>query len=145
IGPYFPEWSVLDLFGGSGALSLESISRGARHAVIVEKEKSAYDIIMKNVNMLKAETDTNIMLTDYKIALSRLTGVKFDLIFLDPPYKMNIIEDIIEKLKQRQMLKANALIVCHYVKGSVKILENEQLIKNFSYGGGECAIYRIGE
>ncbi|MFA6843334.1 MAG: RsmD family RNA methyltransferase, partial [Bacilli bacterium] len=66
IGPYFPEWSVLDLFGGSGALSLESLSRGARHAVIVDKEKLAYDVIMKNVNMLTAETDTNVMLTDYK-------------------------------------------------------------------------------
>ena len=75
IGPYFDGGIVLDLFGGSGALSLESISRGADYAYINELNRDAMQIIKYNVNLLKEDENVMLMNSDYKIALKRLNDV----------------------------------------------------------------------
>ena len=97
IGPYFDNDNVLDLFGGSGALSLEALSRGAKHAWICEKSFDALKIIKANVANLKEDRNVTIYNTDYQVALKRIVqeGVKFDIIFLDPPYRMNIVEELV--------------------------------------------------
>ena len=86
IGPYFEEIEILDLFGGSGALSLEAISRGAKHSYIIDLSRDAIKVITNNVRSLKEENSVTIINTDYKLALKKLEGKQFDLIFLDPPY-----------------------------------------------------------
>ena len=129
IGPYFDGGNVLDLFGGSGALSLESISRGASHAYISELSRDAYKVIMDNVNVLKENDKVTVFNMDYKIALTRLKGMKFDLIFLDPPYRLNIISEIVDLLESYDMINNNAKIICHYVTGNQSLLTNYKVIK----------------
>src|SRR5690554_119487 len=82
IGPYFDGGIVLDLFGGSGALTLESISRGANKAYIVENNGAAINVIKSNVEMLKEEDNINLLAMDYKLVLeyAKNNNLKFDLI-----------------------------------------------------------------
>lgn len=142
IGPYFEEDEVLDLFGGSGALTLESISRGAKHSYIVDINPSAIKIIEQNVKSLNEEDHVTILSMDYKLALKRLVGKQFDLIFLDPPYRLAIVNDILQELMEKNMLKDSCFIVCQYVKGNATIVQDLSLIKNYCYGNSEVAIYQ---
>ena len=141
IGPYFDGEVVLDLFGGSGALSLEAISRGASHAYISEIARDAFKVINDNISSLKEDDNVTALNCDYKIALKRLSNTKFDIVFLDPPYRLNIVRDIIDELINNDMLSDNAIIVCHYVKGNQEIYQNLELRKNYAYGSSEVAIY----
>ena len=84
-----PGARVLDLFGGSGALALEAISRGAKNAVICDSAQSAIDCIRKNAQAVAGEEDrVRVVKGDYKKALSLLQNEQFELVFLDPPYRM---------------------------------------------------------
>ncbi len=141
IGPYFDGETVLDLFGGSGALSLEAISRGASHAYISEIARDAFKVIMDNITSLKENDNVTALNCDYKIALKRLSNTKFDIVFLDPPYRLNIVSEIIDELIKNDMLSDDAIIVCHYVKGNQKIVDSLKLRKNYAYGSSEVAIY----
>lgn len=141
IGPYFDDIEILDLFGGSGALSLEAISRGAKHSFIIDLSKEAIKIISNNVKTLKEEDKVTILNMDYKEALKKLDGKTFDLIFLDPPYRLNIVNELLNYLLEHKMIKEGTIIVCHYVKGNAKIDPNFKLIKNYARGSAEVAIY----
>ncbi|MFA6889718.1 MAG: RsmD family RNA methyltransferase, partial [Bacilli bacterium] len=90
IGPYLDEEVILDLFGGSGALSLEAISRGAKEAYVFDINKDAIRIITENTIALHEEDNMKIFQMPYQDALKRFSSSQFDLIFLDPPYRMNI-------------------------------------------------------
>ena len=98
IGPYFEEIEILDLFGGSGALSLEAISRGAKHSYIIDLSRDAVRVITNNVKSLREENSVTILNIDYKMALKKLEGKTFDLIFLDPPYRLNIVNELLDYL-----------------------------------------------
>lgn len=141
IGPYFDEIEILDLFGGSGALSLESISRGAKHSYIIDLSRDAVKVITNNVKALKEEGSVTILNTDYKIALKKLQGKQFDLIFLDPPYRLNIVNELLAYLDENGFMKQGTIIVAHYVKGNAAIDPNYKLIKNYARGTAEVAIY----
>ncbi len=147
IGPYFDGDKVLDLFGGSGALSLESLSRGASHAWICEKSYDAIKIIKGNISSLKEESNTTVMNTDYQVALNRLVSEqrKFDIVFLDPPYKLNIMDELVNFLVENKMLNEDAVIICQYVKGNYTAKEYEELYikKNYNYGVSEVTIYQM--
>ena len=145
IGPYFDGDVVLDLFGGSGALSLESISRGAKHSYIVEKSFAALKIIKSNVSSLKEDNNVTIYNTDYNVALNKMIAdrLSFDIIFLDPPFRMNIMEELLEKLLDNKMLSNNAVIVCQFVKGNYNPKEENglEILKHYNYGTSEVVIY----
>lgn len=79
---------VLDLFSGSGALALESLSRGAAFAAMVDQDRSAAAVIEKNIALLRYEDRTLLLNADWRRALKRLEGRRFSLVFLDPPYRM---------------------------------------------------------
>ena len=146
IGPYFDGDVVLDLFGGSGQLSLEAISRGASKAYIVEKDYKAYKVIQSNVVMLKEEKNVLLYQMDYKMALEmfKRDNQKFDIIFLDPPYRMNIMSEIVEFIKENDMLKEDGVIICQYVRGNYTPKEDDYLVlrKNYTYASSEVCIYK---
>ena len=142
IGPYFDGGISLDLFGGSGALSLEGLSRGINKAYITEISRDALKVIKDNVASLHEEENIVVMNLDYKIALKRLEGIKFDLVYLDPPYKMNINNELLDYLFEHEMLNKGAYIVCHYVTGNMKMDERFKLIKNYSHDEHELTIYQ---
>lgn len=145
IGPYFDGGIVLDLFGGSGALTLESISRGAEHAYINELNRDAMAVIKFNIGLLHEEQNVTTINADYKVALKRLEGMKFDYVFLDPPYRMNITNEIAQYLIEHDMLNDKCFLINHYVKGSAEIIDNLKLIKDHIEGNSEVTIYEYLE
>lgn len=112
---------VLDLFAGSGAIGLESISRGAQKAVLCDKNKKAIDIIKKNVEKLRVEDKVKIAFTDYENFLNT-SKEKFDFIYIDPPYKTNFISDSIKIINNRNLLSDKGIIVAE--------TDEEERVKN---------------
>ena len=111
IGPYFDGGRVLDLYAGSGGLSIEAVSRGMEQAVLVEKDRRAQGIIASNIQMTKESHKFQLLKMEAHQALNQLQGT-FDLIFLDPPYaKEQIVADI-EALAKRDLLGEEVMVVC---------------------------------
>ncbi|WP_125335196.1 16S rRNA (guanine(966)-N(2))-methyltransferase RsmD [Streptococcus sp. A12] len=111
IGPYFDGGRVLDLYAGSGGLSIEAVSRGMEQAVLVEKDRRAQAIIASNIQMIKESHKFQLLKMEAHQALSQLQGT-FDLVFLDPPYaKEQIVADI-EALAERGLLGEEVMVVC---------------------------------
>ncbi len=99
---------VLDLFCGSGALGLESLSRGAREAVFNDGSRESLAVLKKNLTALK-ETG-RIYNLDYRSCLKSVTG-KFGLIFCDPPYQADFCADVLALVKERDVLEEGGLVV----------------------------------
>jgi len=79
---------VLDLFAGSGALALEALSRGAAFAALCDVSRDAARVIERNIALVRAEDRTLLVRSDWRLALPRLRGRRFTLVFLDPPYRL---------------------------------------------------------
>ena len=111
IGPYFEGGRVLDLYAGSGGLSIEAVSRGMSSAVLVERDRKAQTIVAENIQMTKEVGKFQLLKMDAERALEQVSG-EFDLIFLDPPYaKEQIVADI-EKIAERELLSEDVMVVC---------------------------------
>lgn len=110
IAAYVPRANVLDLFGGSGALSFEALSRGADSAVIVDISGESLDVIRKNADMLDFGEKCSIVKSDAAAYLDG-TKKKFDIIFLDPPYNKGFIEPVLEKIAKRGILADEGIIM----------------------------------
>lgn len=119
LGGYIPGFICLDVFGGSGALSLESISRGATKSYIIDNNIDAINIIKKNADKLKIKDELVIYNDEYKNILPRLKNIKFDLIFLDPPFRMKVIDELINYIIDNDMLSAGGYIMAEYPKEDV--------------------------
>ena len=111
IGPYFEGGRVLDLFAGSGGLSIEAVSRGMESAVLVERDRKAQSIIRENIGMTKEADKFQLLAMEANQALGQLTGT-FDVVFLDPPYAKEEIMDNIQQLCQRKLLAEVVMVVC---------------------------------
>lgn len=101
---------VLDLFAGSGALALEALSRGAKKAILCDKSRAAIEIIKKNIEKTHLNEKSKVLCMDYQKCLDTINE-KIDLIFIDPPYKLNIAVKAIDKIIEKQLLADNGLIV----------------------------------
>lgn len=104
---------VLDLFSGSGALALESLSRGAKKSIMCDSSRDAIKIIKQNIEKTKTEDRTVLLNCDYNKALEKLKDekIKFDFVFLDPPYKSDFAEDAAKKIVEEDLLNDNGIIV----------------------------------
>lgn len=131
---------VLDLFSGSGSLAIEAVSNGAKMAYLVDNNIESIKIINKNISTM--DNQFIVLKSDYKEALLKFKNqnIKFDLIFLDPPYKFNLISESLKKILEYNLLKDDGLVICEF--------ENEQfdsnltLIKEKKYGTKNIRIYK---
>lgn len=112
IGPYFDGGRVLDLFGGSGNIGFEALSRGMAEAVFADHSRVAVKTIEKNARTLGVQDHCKILAMDYQKALAALQGEMFDLIYLDPPYKQKQLDHILEYLCTHNMIAEHGLVVC---------------------------------
>lgn len=110
-----PGARVLDLFAGTGALGLEALSRGAEIAVFVEKGRPALAALEKNVGVVGLG-GAEVMPIPAERALERLRalGRRFDLVFLDPPYALGLLEPTLAALVEGGLLLPQATIVCEH-------------------------------
>lgn len=121
----------LDLFAGTGSMGIEALSRGGSFAVFVEKERKALQVLKENLNNCKLDDNAQVYPIDCYKALNLLhkNDVKFDLVYLDPPYKLIIIDDILAKLVSLQLLAENAIVIAETPIKSDLILGFNNLIK----------------
>lgn len=139
---YIDDSVVLDLFAGSGNLGIEAISNGAKECYFVDKNKIAKNVIQENINSLKIENGY-VLNMDYKDALNNLKNTKFDLIFLDPPYKdSTFIDDSVLFVTDNDMLNDNGLIICEY-EGNIKLdYDNLEIYRDKKYGSKKVVIFK---
>ena len=120
LGGMLPDYTILDIFGGSGALSLESISRGAKKAYILDNNIEAIEIIKKNAQALNSMKELTILSGDYKQIIGRFKNSKmFDIIFIDPPFKLKVINELIDYIIDNELLAEDGYIVAEYPKEDV--------------------------
>jgi len=123
-----PEATILDLFAGSGALGLEALSRGAKDAVLCDKSAKAIHIIEQNVDKLQEKSNVRLLQKDYKKALEILKQEKrkFDIVFLDPPYRTDFASKAAQKIVQDELLNQEGIIIVETdCKDAVKAQINE--------------------
>lgn len=101
---------VLDLFAGSGALGLESLSRGAKEVVFNDYSKNSLSILQKNLTALKIGEEAKVKNLDYAACLGQVSG-QFDLIFIDPPYKQEYGEKALKMIAERGLLTKDGIAV----------------------------------
>ena len=134
IQDYLDNSVCLDLFAGSGNLGIEALSMGSREVVFVDKEYMACKTIKSNLDMLDNNLNTTILTMDYLKAIEKLYPKKFDIIFLDPPYKTYYIEKSLKKISESNIL--NGIVV----------LESDSLDKlNFSDYYDEIKTKKYGD
>ena len=104
---------ILDLFSGSGALGIESLSRGAIEAVLCDRSNKAIQIINKNLKDTRLENKAKVINKDYIDCLKQLHKEykKFNIIFLDPPYKTNYATNAIEQILEHNLLEEDGIII----------------------------------
>lgn len=137
---YLPNSHALDLFAGSGSLGIEALSNGALDCVFVDNSNIVYKILKKNT---KGIENVIILHTDYKNALELFRGEnkKFDLILLDPPYRLNLINKCLELINDYQLLSDNGIIVCEYESEDVNC-DHFEVLKHKKYANKCIRIYR---
>ncbi len=103
--------TVLDIFSGSGAIGLEFASRGAKKVYLCDNSKKAINIIEKNIEKTHLEDCVEVYNKDFKETLINLKNIKFDLIYIDPPYKTDYIKQSIEIILKINCISEEALII----------------------------------
>ena len=103
--------TVLDLFSGSGAIGLEFASRGAKEVILCDSSKKATQIIQKNIEKTHLEEKVNLYNCDFKELLQNYKDKKFDIIYLDPPYKADYIKQAIELIQKYNMKSEDGIII----------------------------------
>lgn len=137
---------VLDLFSGSGAISIEAASRGAKKVVACDKSKKAIDIINKNIEKTHLEDKIDVYNLDYKECLNRIKNMKFDLIYLDPPYKTDYAEKSIEQIIKLELFHKETIIIVETDdKNVIANIEkqNVKIIDKRKYGRAIIAFLKV--
>lgn len=116
---------VLDLFAGTGALALESVSRGAAQAVMIDSDRAACEAIRKNVASVRLEEKCRLVQRDYRAAMELLAreGLRFDVVFIDPPYRMENTGEMCAELYDMGLLARDFLLIVEHRRGCAPMLD----------------------
>ena len=134
------EANILDLFSGSGAIAIEALSRGAESAILCDNSKEAIKIIKQNLEETRLIDKAQIICSDYMDTLKKITNqkIKFDIIFLDPPYKSNYLENTINSIIKNELLQEDGIIVAETDDENkieeLKKIENIEIYDARKYG-----------
>jgi 16S rRNA (guanine(966)-N(2))-methyltransferase RsmD len=135
---------VLDLFGGSGALGIEALSRGAEHAVFVDQNRASVQMITRNLEKTQFTGQARVIATDWQAGLSRLEDSAFDLVLIDPPYHANLEIEVLERLELLNLLSSEAVVVIEHP--AFRVLPEQvygyTYIKSKQYGKTALTLYR---
>ena len=138
---------VLDLFAGSGQMGLEALSRGASRAYLVDRGRGAYDIIKKNIEKSRLSEGCVAICEDSISFLKKQSGIeKFDIVFLDPPYATNLIDDAVSLLFERDLIKETTYIVCESDRLDILSEENSdrfETIKTMKHGIAHILVLKM--
>ena len=138
-----PGAKVLDLFGGTGQLGIEALSRGANAAVFVDAAEPACKLIRENLKRTKLEQQGRVVRSDYMDFLKR-NREQFNIIFLDPPYAEVFLENALKCITEIDILQTNGIIVTERPLDKELLLEYEgyQRSRDYRYGNTLLTVYR---
>ena len=137
----------LDLFSGTGSLGIEALSNNAKFVYFVDKMSESIKITEKNLSKLK-DNNYKVLNSSYTSALKYFNekNIKFDIIFLDPPYGKIKIKDLLEDIIKYDLLNSGGVVVCEYeVESLDENYEYLTLIKYRKYGKTYINIYKRGD
>lgn len=137
-----PGSRILDLFAGSGALSLEALSRGAENAVLVDSDRNACAVQKKNIETLGYSEKTRQYHCDWKKAINDLKEKQemFDLVFLDPPYAMHNLCEVFSALKLVSGPKS-LIVLEHESRRDILVPDDYQVLRQRAWGYCAISIY----
>lgn len=132
--------NVLDLFGGSGQLGIEAISRGAKSAVFVDASQQAVKLIKENLKTVGFEDRARVVRGD---SISFLTsGEKYGVVFMDPPYDTDLLDKALENAIKFDILKENGIIVCESkLEKQLAVTEPYFLSREYKYGKIKLSVF----
>ena len=138
-----PGKSVLDLFGGTGQLGIEALSRGAAYATFVDHAESACKIIRENLKRTKLEAQGRVVRSDYMTFLNNRRDT-YDIILLDPPYAEDFLENSLKLITEIDILQSGGIIVAERPVGKELIWDPDGFIrsKDYKYGSTLLTLYR---
>ena len=128
--------NILDLFSGVGSFGIECLSRGVENVIFVEKYDFVLPILKKNLQNLKSIENYEIIEKDiYNINFFSSLDKKFDIIFMDPPFKDKNLKPLFENIKNSKILIKNGILVVHRHKDEEDLIPNEfKVIEEKKYG-----------
>jgi 16S rRNA (guanine(966)-N(2))-methyltransferase RsmD len=145
IGPFFEGGNVLDLFAGTGGLGIEALSRGMEHAVFIDLEPKSIATIHNNLQVTKFSDQAEVYKNDAKRALKVLSkrAMKFQLVFLDPPYRLKHGDELMEQMAELELLTHDATIVLEHDAGYTypEHFGNFRMWRKAEYGEAAISIY----
>ena len=116
LGQYFEKGIVLDLFSGTGSLGIEAISRGMEYGYFSEINDETYEILKYKIKSLNIENVT-LFHGDYREFLKKYNTIKFDLVLIDPPYRIfNEVDDILKYMLKKKMFKKDCKVILEMPK-----------------------------
>ncbi len=138
-----PGASVLDLFGGTGQLGIEALSRGANNAVFVDAREDACKLIRENLKRTRLEPQARVFRSDYLAYLGQCREV-FDIIFLDPPYAEVFLENALNRITEIDILRSGGIIATERPLGKELPWElaGYTRSRDYKYGKTLLTIYR---
>lgn len=146
ITPNIRNAQVLDLFAGSGALGLETLSRGAEFVTFVDMDKESIKLVKDNINLCNAQENSRVLYMGAKEAFGQASnkGWKFDIIFMDPPYEGEIAKKVLQECDFNIIMNERSIII---VETDVKELTEDEIgglvkIKEKVYGQTRISIYK---
>lgn len=130
-----PGSEMLDLFAGTGQMGIEALSRGASHAVFCDAAPKALSVIRKNIEAARVADRAEVIGADFVSALRRLQGRQFDVIFLDPPYGGEILNQALKSIELFDILRSDGIIVCESaVQDKIACPDCFAIRKQYKYG-----------
>ena len=133
----------LDLFGGSGQMGIEALSRGAVSATIVDGRREACKLIQENLRLSRLFDRAKVVQSDYLAYLDRCTET-YDVIFLDPPYAEVFLENALKKISEIDILSDRGIIICERPEDKALEIELPGLVrgKDYRYGKTWITLFR---
>lgn len=145
IQDYLSNSVVLDLFAGSGNLGIEAISNGSKYCYFVDNNKMCIKCIKDNINNFSIQDKSKVMLCDYNKALKYFkdNNILFDIIFIDPPYKYENINNIVDTISKYNILNDRGILVLEFKYDDIDIDKDRYVLhKSKKYGDKFVYIYK---
>lgn len=144
IASYLEESVFVDLFAGSGSIGIEAISNGAKKCYFIDKNKLCTKDIENTLKEFHIKDKAEVFTLDYKKALKyfREKQIQFDILFLDPPYKNKVYEEIMNFIIKNDLLKENGIVICEADNYLKEEYEDLSQIKSKKYGDKYIFIYK---
>ena len=145
IQDYLSNSIVLDLFAGSGNLGIEAISNGSKYCYFVDNNKICIKCIKDNINNFSIQDKSRVMLGNYNKALKyfRDNNNLFDIIFIDPPYKYENINSIVDTISKYNILNERGILVLEFKYDNIDIDNSKYILhKSKKYGDKFVYIYK---